>query len=227
MFNLTRGPHRTKQQLGTGLAKRGDRSIRGWGGKAPTQKRTVTVHSGIGDRHGEGGPLTQPQVVLEVSACGCGRQVPGCRMLAPGMPVLQTQRSQRRQIRMPAPEAHERRGFPAPSAQASSRARPLPEPLPPPPHVCNRWGPGLGVFPVPRAAHRADGRQHELARDSAGDSLVGWSCCAAQHAGRARADPLRDGPAANCHYPLCQRLLGRQLLTTQASEQEGGLSRGS
>lgn len=46
-------------------------------------------------------------------------------------------------------------GFPTPSTQASSRVRRLPE-LPLPLHVCNRWGPGLGVFPVPRAAHHAD-----------------------------------------------------------------------
>lgn len=30
-------------------------------------------------------------------------------------------------------------------------------------HVSNRWGPGLGVFPVPKAAQQAAGRQHELA----------------------------------------------------------------
>lgn len=75
-----------------------------------------------------------------------------------------------------------------------------------------------GCVPGPQSSPASDGRQHELAGDSAAGSLPAGAAVPRT------PDPLIDGTAANCHYLSSQGLRGRHLLTTRASEGEGGPS---
>lgn len=116
------------------------------------------------------------------------------------------------------PEPHARGACPAsPLSPAHSGAGLLPEP--PLMHACNRWGPGLGVFPVPAAARHADSRQREPAGAGAGGRRLVWSRRAAAHSG---GSP-RAGAALRTPVP---GLPGRHLLAPQA-RLRGGWGGGS
>lgn len=101
MFNLIRGPRRTKRQF---KGKERRQSI--LRGESHTQKRAVTTQLGTQLRGSAYSAPSGPAGLLlrcgQQRAAGASRRTLAHRRL-----VLQSLRSQLRQILLPAPEAHE------------------------------------------------------------------------------------------------------------------------